>query len=392
MKKILIAGLGLFFAFILIVGSLFGSSGQNCDVIDMQSPGAGSSGDWTKKDSQVYKNMMFAVEKLKALGFSGDQTAIILATGYKESGFDPLAMNPGGGVAGIFQWSGWSHNVNGNRITAEGSIKAGDKSTLTIENQFKLLKYELHGPYKKVYTDMLATKTMDEVEFIWSTHFEGLPAHDEAQRKKPKVMSDAQSIKKALKLDFASSGNHSELTQDAIENAKKMNEAMADGGDSMDCGPRGAVGGQKSGAPTQKVPKEWADKVKFPDDRSVTYSDNKYPFGQCTWYVYNRMKQVGSHIEWFSGSSGDGANWGTSAMRAGGYSVKKDKPEVGTAVSMKGGQYDSVAPYGHIAFVEAVNDDGSFLVSEANVVNPGSGTVSFRVIPSGKGLTFITGK
>lgn len=391
LKKAGVVIMGLFLVFILFVGALFGSTGSNCDVLDSQSPGQGSNGDWTKKDSQVYKNMMYAVEHLKAMGFSGDQTAVVLAIGYKESNFDPKAHNPGGGVAGIFQWSGWSNTVNGNRIVSEGSIKAGDMGTLTMENEMKLVKFELRGTYNHVYKKFLATTSMADAERVWSAGYEGLADTDEAQRKTAQVLADAQSIKQALKLDYAVSGDHSDLGQDGLENSKEENEAMTDVSNGLGCDNRGTVGGQQSGAAVNKVPKDWSDKIKFDSDCSVTYSDNKYPFGQCTWYVYNRMKQVGTPIQWFSGIDGNGGNWGTSASQAG-YTVTKNKPQVGTAVSFKGGQFGSVAPYGHIAFVEAVKDDGSFLVSEANVVNPGSGQVSFRVIPSGQGLTFISGK
>ena len=83
------------------------------------------------------------------IGFSGAGAAGALAVAYRESNFRLDAQNPGGGVAGIFQWSGFSNGVNGNRITSEGSIKAGDTSTLTLENQLKLIKYELSNGYRK---------------------------------------------------------------------------------------------------------------------------------------------------------------------------------------------------------------------------------------------------
>lgn len=89
---------------------------------------------------------------------------------------------------------------------------------------------------------------------------------------------------------------------------------------------------------------------------------------------------------------GNGANWGLSARNKGGYNVTQDKPIIGTAVSMKGGQFSSISPEGHVAFVETLADDGLFLISEANIVEASTGKVSFRVIPSGKGLTFISGK
>ena len=40
--------------------------------------------------------------KFTSAGASG-----ALAVGQRESGFNPQAINPSGGVAGIFQWSGW---------------------------------------------------------------------------------------------------------------------------------------------------------------------------------------------------------------------------------------------------------------------------------------------
>ena len=36
-----------------------------------------------------------------------------------------------------------------------------------------------------------------------------------------------------------------------------------------------------------------------------------YPHGQCTWYVYNRMKQFGTSI---SGDLGDAHNWNNRAQ------------------------------------------------------------------------------
>lgn len=49
---------------------------------------------------------------------------------------------------------------------------------------------------------------------------------------------------------------------------------------------------------------------------------------------------------------------------------------------------------GHVGVVEYVNSDGSFLISETNVVNGGSGTRSWRVLDKNYGsqLYFIEGK
>jgi surface antigen len=132
-------------------------------------------------------------------------------------------------------------------------------------------------------------------------------------------------------------------------------------------------------APVLEVPAEYKGKLTLPTPDTNDYAGNQYPFGQCTWGAYNRMAQIGSPIQWFSGDSGNGGNWGQTA-RAKGYTVIKGRPSVGWAASMPGGVADAVAPYGHIAVVEYVNQDGSILISETNVVNSGSGTRSWRVL------------
>ena len=132
-------------------------------------------------------------------------------------------------------------------------------------------------------------------------------------------------------------------------------------------------------APTLSLPKVYVGKLTLPPPDNKNYAGNNYPFGQCTWGAYNRMSQLGTPIEWFSGDGGNGGSWGASA-RARGYTVVKGKPQVGWAASFYGGLAGSTPPYGHIAVCEYVNPDGSILVSETNVVNPGSGTRSWRVI------------
>lgn len=84
----------------------------------------------------------------KDMGFSGAGAAGAVAVAKRESGFNPKITNPSGGVAGLFQWSGWGNNINGNRITTGGFIKSGDDSTLTFENEMKLVDYELKHSYK----------------------------------------------------------------------------------------------------------------------------------------------------------------------------------------------------------------------------------------------------
>ena len=55
-------------------------------------------------------NYQLSKEGFTLAGSSGN-----LAVAERESGFDPKAINTGGGVAGYFQWSGRSNTVNGDR-------------------------------------------------------------------------------------------------------------------------------------------------------------------------------------------------------------------------------------------------------------------------------------
>ena len=94
------------------------------------------------------------------------------------------------------------------------------------------------------------------------------------------------------------------------------------------------------------------------------FEPNTYSYLQCTWYVYNRRKELGLPVEL---TFGNGADW-PSRAKSQGYKVGK-KPMVGAMVSWP---YNSIqfgsTTYGHIAFVEAVYKDGRIKVSEHNVI------------------------
>ncbi|BCA85671.1 N-acetylmuramoyl-L-alanine amidase [Enterococcus saigonensis] len=125
----------------------------------------------------------------------------------------------------------------------------------------------------------------------------------------------------------------------------------------------------------QNIPAYYRNKMIFPayDGRNYNTSGS-YPVGQCTWYVYNRITQLGGRIDNFMGNGGE---WGQKGVRLG-YKTS-DVPKAGYAVSFHPGIAGSSSVYGHVAFVEAVGPDG-ILVSEGNVVGPT--TVSYRIIPN----------
>lgn len=97
---------------------------------------------------------------------------------------------------------------------------------------------------------------------------------------------------------------------------------------------------------------------------------NRYAFGNCTWYAYERRAQLGRPIGSFWGNA---STWAANG-RAAGFLVN-GTPAPG-AIMQNGGGY---AGYGHVAIVETVNPDGTFTVSEMNYA--GFNVVSSRTIP-----------
>lgn len=123
----------------------------------------------------------------------------------------------------------------------------------------------------------------------------------------------------------------------------------------------------------ESIPAEYRKKMKLPDYDGKNYNTSgSYPVGQCTWYAFNRVAQLGGRVDDFMGNGGE---WGAKG-RALGYEVTQT-PKAGYLVSFTPGTAGSDPRYGHVAFVEAVTDEG-ILISEGNVV--GGTTISYRVI------------
>ena len=103
---------------------------------------------------------------------------------------------------------------------------------------------------------------------------------------------------------------------------------------------------------------------------------NLYTSGQCTYYVFDR---VGGKI----GSTwGNASNWANAAASSG-YTVN-NTPKAGAIMQTTQGAY------GHVAYVESVNSNGSVRVSEMNY-GYGPGVVTSRTISASQaaGYNFI---
>ncbi|WP_323704040.1 CHAP domain-containing protein [Mammaliicoccus sp. Dog046] len=90
---------------------------------------------------------------------------------------------------------------------------------------------------------------------------------------------------------------------------------------------------------------------------------NLYTAGQCTYYAFSKRPDLGS--TW-----GNANNWANAAAQSG-YTVN-NSPKAGAVLQTTAGGY------GHVAYVDKVNSDGSIQLSEMNY--QGVGVVSTRTI------------
>lgn len=95
---------------------------------------------------------------------------------------------------------------------------------------------------------------------------------------------------------------------------------------------------------------------------------NKYAWGNCTWYAYERRVQLGNPVGSFWGNA---STWAYNARLAG-FRVDYS-PEPGAVMANGGG-------YGHVAVVESVNPGVSVHISEMNAYRWGGG---FNRVDSG---------
>lgn len=103
---------------------------------------------------------------------------------------------------------------------------------------------------------------------------------------------------------------------------------------------------------------------------------NRYDYGYCTWYVYNRRAQLGRPVGSFWGNA---VSWARYAA-ASGYLVN-NTPAVGAV--MQSGGYGG---YGHVAVVESIDGEGNVTVSEMNYA--GWNVVSSRTLTAGQAASY----
>jgi surface antigen len=102
--------------------------------------------------------------------------------------------------------------------------------------------------------------------------------------------------------------------------------------------------------PNGRGPSLWPRRASNDAPHMGPYANGKFTYGQCTWYVASRR-----NVPW----TGDAWMWAGGAKAMG--FPEGPTPEPGAIMVT----WESVY-YGHVAYVEQVNADGSFVVSEMN--------------------------
>lgn len=152
------------------------------------------------------------------------------------------------------------------------------------------------------------------------------------------------------------------------------------------------IKGSGTEASSWNFPSGWESKLAFgkPSTTSMTTQPgNNYPVGQCTWYVANRLVETGTVGNALSSNNGNGQDWVRNLVAKGWRFSTTPTP--GAVCSTAGGFDLTTVAYGHVAFVEAVNHDGTFLISECNYLGV-QDKVHYRVLSNQAYYTFATPK
>ncbi|SDB22229.1 CHAP domain-containing protein [Streptococcus henryi] len=227
---------------------------------------------------------------------------------------------------GLGQWTDTSDGAIRNTLLRDFAKKKGQKwYTLELQVQFML---EGDNPYYINVFKQIATsqEDVDSLTEAFLANWEGVPGNKLAERQA--VAKQALSWFKQPSLagggTLASSWNFPEAYRSKVTNP-----------------------------PTQKA--------------MTTQRGSGYEVGQCTWYAYNRLVELGSitDLSGAYGYLGNGQDWVRNLVAKGWkYSIT---PTKGAVVSVQGGFGMTLLGYGHVAIVEYVNPDGTFLISECNV-------------------------
>lgn len=298
--KNLIVAASIFVIIIIIIVVFFGGGvvdeeEHSCsnDATDASISSSGSMGAWTQKGTKAYNVAKSIFDFLvKKEGFSGAGAAGAVANASRESSFNPKAYNPGGQVAGIFQWS-LDGSINGGtggkgRISSGGYISGDGKRGLNLKNQLKLIHHELHHGYSAVRP--LVGKATDPYQAAqdWSAKYEGVALSD-GQTKLSQLKTDAQ---KAYRMFGGSKYKSNNSLLGSAANGADSSASDQSGDDECDDG--SDIG---NGGPLLTEAKKLLGYFTYGGHGPASYGGWKHPNknGQtdCSGFVWLAMKRAG---------------------------------------------------------------------------------------------------
>lgn len=320
----------------------------------------GSGGDYTVEGSEANKVAHSLFDNFIKRGFSGAGAAGATAVANRESRYDVKAVNVGGGVAGVYQWSGYVNNTNGNRITATGKIKPGDVSTLTLENEIDLVNFELSHDKKAVSNTVGHASDPGQAAKDWSYMYEGVASED-GQSKTSMIVADAQKIYnqfggEGLDSDDSLLGDSSGSDNGAIDGKADENQSK----DACD-----------TGGATDTT------------DGTGDYGD----LNELAWREYSELpdsvKKYAHDPATLLGSRGDGSNWTEASNQCVGLTVSYGNAIWGQYGTKIGNGFDQANAWAQSTSTTVGNDPKSGDIFSAGDGEPGHTGIVEHVFANG---------
>lgn len=214
-----------------------GDEQQAEDDNDSAADANSAGGDWRDKNSDAYKNAKKLFKILtKKVGMSGAGAAGVLGNIAVESSFNPQASN--GTHFGLAQWSQ-------DRLNA-ANLKGYDKSTLTFENEVKLMQKELNGSYRAAKDKVGHATSVQQAADDWDSLYEQSGGASDGQREADAVWFYKEFDGSSIDADDSLLGATSDASIDVNGDDQNKNSGACGAGD---------VSSGEWGWPFKSVPK-----------------------------------------------------------------------------------------------------------------------------------------
>lgn len=171
-----------------------------------------------------------------------------------------------------------------------------------------------------------------------------------------------------------------------LETLNKYIDEHGDTPDAPNGGAQSGTGDVSPGIPSATIPKGYSVSNPQPKPQQTPNGD-PFPWGQCTWYCWVRLQQLGlsTNIPLGNAETWDDGGWPVSST-----------PKPHDIVVFAAGQAGA-GDVGHVGIIEDVKSDGSILISEANFAGPnagGLGITDYRIFSASdaKQFHYIQGK